>query len=154
MEIQYPLRFIIDENFIDWLLKDKDIAIDIISKLGYIHSKSKLYPLQHNLMLDSSFKEAIKSKKIRGQALLGAMHPEPTPNFLESENDFHCKLIRYAISIAAKKPYRVAILTSNVHLEKYIKNEHYNNDKILNAVKIFSEHDALNWIDVISKIKQ
>src|SRR3989344_5704098 len=100
--VVYPIRFFIDEFFINDILKDKKKAIEVIQKLSKIHFNSRYYQREHNLILDESFKNAIYDKEIRGHALVGAMHPIPPPDFLKEETIFESKVIRCCIDLASK----------------------------------------------------
>ena len=147
----YPARFFIDEHFIKDVLKDKKRAIEVIKKLSRVHTTSNLYPFCHNILFDESFKNAIKDKLVRGHALLGAMHPIKCPDFLESEKDIESKVIRYCISLASRKPYKVIILTSEEKAKKYMKNKHYNKDKVISeAILIACEDLAFEFINLVS----
>lgn len=151
--INFPFRFFVDEHFIQEILKDKSKAESIISHLSHIHRKSRFHPLSHNLIFDQSFKNAIKDKLVRGQALIGAMHPEPFPDFIKEE-DFNTKLIKYAIHLAStKKPYRFIILTSPEKAVEYTKNPNYSNNNVQNAVTIASGSHAEKMIEFVSSLK-
>lgn len=153
MEINFPIRFIIDNYFVEELLLDKAIATKTILKLSEIHKNSKHYPMSHNLILDECFMDIIKEKRIRGPALIGAMHPEQCPFFLKDEKNIQTKIIKYAINVANKKPYGVIILTSKDKENDYFNNEHYENPIVKSAIKIFSGKDALRIVEVVLNSK-
>lgn len=146
---EIPIRFVIDEHFISYILQDKDSAITLLMELSKIHTLSKHYPLQHNVMFDQSFKNSIKDKKIRGSAILGAIHPVPYPSFVEEETDFESKLIRYAINLASRKPYKIVILTSKEQSEKYIENKHYQDPTVRSTITICSDKNAQKLIKLV-----
>ena len=146
----FPARFVIDEHFVSHLLKDKTLAVTTFSKLTQIHTKSSQHPFCHNIIFDESFKACIKGKEIRGQAILGAAHPIPIPDFLREEKDPYAKLIRYSISIVDKIPRRIIILTSPEKQKDYENNQHYKDDTVKEAIKIMSGSWAIQLIDIIS----
>lgn len=146
--INFPARFIIDEFFIKEILKDKNKASKILLKLSRIHSNSKHYPLTHNIIFDESFRNAIADKKVRGPALIGAMHPIPYPDFVQTQPDFESKLIKQAINLASKKPYNVFVLTSAEQAKKYLTNSHYAPGVVQPWVKITHSDEALKLIDI------
>ena len=149
----FDVRFLIDEFFIADILKDKAKAIKIISKLSDIHKKSRYYPMEHNLIFDESFRASISDKKLRGAALLGAMHPTPYPDFLAQEKDFPTKAVKYSINLANSHPWRIYILTSKEHADDYLKNTHYDNDGVKTSIRIAYGAEAENVIDVVSSQK-
>jgi hypothetical protein len=124
-----------------------------IEKLSYIHTKSRHHSFAHNIMFDDSFKAAIADKEIRGQALLGIAHSIPVPDFLRDETSFYSRVIRYAISIADKPPYRIYILTSPELEPSYSDNHHYAEDDVKAVEKIRSGSFAEEVIDVVSSVK-
>lgn len=146
-------RFIIDEHFLEELFKDTSKAKDYIIKLKDIHINSNEYAWNHNIILDTSFKNAISDgKQVRTAGLLGAMHPEP----FWHEEGLHSSVIKHSIAIADKTPYTVYILTNENESIKYLKNKHYSNyEKIKSAIIILHGQEALNKIDEVhSKIKE
>ena len=146
MKKQFPIRFIADEFFISELLSDGvEIATEVLLDLSYIHTTSEEYLFSHNILFDSSFKEAIKDKKIRGEALLGAFHPISCPNFLNGEDNIS-RIIRYAVVLANKKPWKIGILTSKDKEEKYKTNKHY--DKVSSAINIYPKEEAIKIIKI------
>ena len=151
MGISFPIRFICDDSFIRELLVDKTTAKKVILSLSEIHKNSKHYPMAHNLILDECFLKAIEDKKIRGHALLGAMHPEQCPRFLSEEKDMETKIIKYAIHIANKKPYGVLILTSKEKKKEYLENDHYKDPIIESVIKISTGEEAVKIINLISE---
>ena len=148
-ESNFPVRFVIDEHFISDLLKDKELAIKVIRKLTHIHTKSSNYPFRHNIMFDESFKNAIKDKEIRGQAILGFVHPIPVPDFLKEEHDFYSKVIRYSISIADKIPRKIIILTSPDKQKNYESNQHYKDESVKETITIWISQSAISIIDIV-----
>ncbi len=150
--IDIPFRFVVDEHFISYILQNKDSATRVLMQLSAIHKLSKFYPLKHNIMFDESFKKSIKDKEIRGIALLGAIHPEPYPSFVEEETDFESKLIRYAINLASKKPYKVAILTSTEQLKKYTENVHYQDLTVKSAINIWGDDAAIKIVKLVYEL--
>lgn len=148
--INYPVRIVIDEYFIKELLKDKSKAVEIIEKLSKIHTTSRDYQWEHNLILDDSLKTAIVDKQIRGNALLGAMHGV-RPEFLEGETDPNSKFVRFCISIAAKKPFKVYALTSKEQSKKYEGNKHYENPKLKTAIVFCYGELAYQVIDIFTE---
>lgn len=149
--VPIPIRYMIDEYFLEWLLEDKELAVEIIEKLSDIHKTSEDHPLTHNIIFDDSFKSAIKTNKVRGTLFLGAMHPEPYPNFLKSETEQISKIIRYSINLANKRPFRVVILTSKEQQNNYLENEHYSRN-LSPAVEIETEQEAIRQIRTIHNV--
>ena len=152
-ESNFPVRFFIDENFIECILKDKETTIDIFKKLNYVHTKSIQYPFCHNIIFDESFMSSIKDKQIRGQAILGVAHPITTPDFLRGEKDFYSKVIRYCISIGDKVPRKIYILTSEDKEKNYTTNPHYKDATVKQAIKIASGQSAIDLIDLVFNIQ-
>lgn len=150
--IQFPIRFFLDEHFIQDLLKDKDNAVQIFMKLNFIHKNSIHYPLAHNIMLDESFLNAIKDKVIRGNALLGIIKPEQCPSHLQTEKDLTTKIIKHAVQLASKKPWKVAILTSEENNQNYLANTHYS-DSVKSAISTFYGDIAFRVIEIVSKCR-
>jgi hypothetical protein len=153
MAIEFPVRFIIDEFFIRELIQDKQLASKTLLKLSEIHRTSKHYPMMHNLILDECFLSSIEDKKIRGPALIGAMHPEQCPYFLQCEKDLQTKIIKYSINLSNQKPYGMIILTSKDKLKTYLSNTHYKNSAVQSVIKIFSGEEAIKIIEIVSSYK-
>lgn len=151
--IPFQVRFFVDEYFIEEILKDKAKAIKILLKLSHIHKKSKFYPMLHNEMFDDSFRTAIKDKLVRGDGLLGAIHPIQYPDFIKNEPDFASKVIKYAINLANARPWKVYILTSTEKSKEYLNNHHYQNNGVKSSVKISYGLDAESSIEVIHSQK-
>lgn len=147
--IAFPVRFLVDEHFINELLKVKENAIRILLKLSHIQSNSKEYSMLHNQMFDESFRNAIKDKKIRGGGIVGAIHPIPYPDFVNDVPDFASKVIKHAINLASKRPHKVYILTSSEKAKEYLTNAHYI-DGVKSDVKIVFGKEAESIIDVVS----
>ena len=147
-----PVRYLIDNHFLEWLLKDKVLAAEIIEKLSNIHKMSEHHPLEHNIIFDADFKTTIKNTGVRGTVFLGAMHPVPHPNFLESEKDAISKLVRYSINLANKKPFKVTILTSQEKHSEYETNEHFSKEDLSSAVTIKSKDEAISHIKLIHNL--
>ncbi len=149
----FPVRFFMDRYYIQELLNDKVKAVSNFKKLSHIHTRSIHYPFNHNVMFDECFKILTKNNKERiGQALLGICHPLTPPSFLDCEKDFESKVIRYCINLAAKKTYKVLVLTSGKQHAKYISNSHYKDKSIKNAIKFIYGENALELLDVVSGI--
>lgn len=145
--MQPEVRFFLDEHFILNLLKDRDTAIQVFKKLSAIHKISNIYEMS-TLMFDESFRASIKGKAIRGEAVLGIAHPIDYPNFVKDEKEFCSKVIKCAVDLASKAPYKVFILTSVEQAKKYLENEHYKSDQIRSAIKIVYGDEAEHYIDV------
>lgn len=139
-------RLIIDEFFLDYLFKDIEKAKNYLKKLQVIHSNSEQYQWSHNIILDKSFKTAIgKIKEIRRMGIiLGTMHPVP---FWDEEEGLHTSVIKQAISMASKPPFKVYVLTNNDNCENYNKNKHYNHEILKEAILIQHGQNALDVID-------
>lgn len=150
--IYFSARFIIDEHFLKYILKDTELAITVIKKLNHIHTKSLNYFFCHNIIFDESFKNAIQDKEIRGQAILGSAHPIPIPDFLKEETNFYSRIIRYAISIGDKVPRKIIILTSPDKQKTYEDNPHYGDTTVKQAIKIASGSLAISFIDLVSNV--
>jgi hypothetical protein len=149
VETNFSVRFICDEDFIRELLLDKQVAAKVIMKLNSIHKDSKQYSMCHNIIPDECFKNAISDKQIRGPALLGAFHPISWPPFVLEERETESKIIKCAINLATKRPFRVAILTSKNKIKNYQENSHYKNTNISSAIKIFNSEEAIKIIDIV-----
>ncbi len=115
-------RIIIDEHFLEFIIGDKDIMKNYISKLSDIHMNCSLYPWEHNVILDKSFVKVVRGKKCKGELILGAMHPV---NEWDEEEGLHSSVIKHSIALADKKPYKVYILTNETEVENYKENKHY-----------------------------
>src|SRR3989338_3572626 len=148
--VEFPVRFIIDDYFIANILKDMDSAVKLIQKLSWIHTKSSHYPFCHNITFDDCFKKAIADKKIRGPAIFGFLKPIAIPDFLINEEDFHSRVIRYAISIGDKLPRKIYIITSSEQTQKYQENPHYKDLNVRSTIGIASGDLAYAIIDIVS----
>lgn len=141
-------RLIIDEHFLDDLFKDVEKAKEYLRKLQKIHTSSEGYKWDNNIILDKSFISAIgTNKEIRRMGLLlGAMHPI---SFWDEEG-LHTSVIKQAITMASKPPFKVYVLTSSNNCDKYNKNKHYNNYEYLKEA-IIIEHGQ-NALDIINRL--
>lgn len=143
---QIPLRFIIDQHFLEYLFEDGVIAKEYLEKLNQIHRHENSYQWKHNVILDPCFKAAIKNKDIRVAGIISAIHPV---NYWHKEG-LYTSVIKYAISVADKKPYKNFILTSSKHVTAYETNKHYKpHEKLKTAIVIKSESEGL---DVINEV--
>ena len=149
---EFSARFIVDEHFIQELLQDKVKAVGVLQKLSFIHSNSFHYPLEHNCMFDVSFCAAIHGKEIRGPALIGAMKPIPFPSFVQAETHFESKLIRTAIDMATRKPYKVFVLTSEAQAKVYAANSHYTSNGVKETIVLCWGEQARYMIDAVATI--
>jgi len=141
-----PPRIIVDEHFIFFLEENKISGkyLDILSK---VHRNSLIYPWEHNLLLDESFKRIKDVNKKLKFAIVGAFHPIP----LWDNDGLHTSIIKLAISLSDKKPFEVVILTDEKNIGKYLNNKHYSEYAALkDVIKIYCGQDALNFLDRIS----
>lgn len=142
-QIEYHVRFILTSEFISEIPSQR--RSEIIKSLKKIHTTSKYYPWQHNIILDKSFKEIIKKKEIEGFALLGAVHPVP----FWDEEGIETSIIKYAINLASKKPFKILILISTAEQQKFERNDHYDNEKIRSSISLLNSQDAYDAINAL-----
>lgn len=141
-----PLRFILDQHFLEYLFGEETLTKDYLKKLNKIHIHDKGYQWKHNSILDNCFKEVIKNKRIRAAGIIAAMHPIQ----FWHEEGLYTSVIKQAIAFADKKPFKNCILTGEEHIKNYEKNKHYGpHQKLRDAISIKSEKDALQIIDEV-----
>ena len=138
-------RLFIDKEFIEWLSKQENFKL-YIKFLSFLHLKSIDYKLNHNLIFDECFVDACKikrkGKKLSGALLLGFLKPKQIPSPLKN-HDYPSSIIRFCIDLASKRPYKVFILTNKDKKEEYLKNKHYNDEGVKEAIEIFAEEESI-----------
>lgn len=141
---RFQARIVVDEHFISSIFNREDTR-EILTKMSYVHKKSKDYQFEHNKILDPCFKQALDQNNIGGDVILGAMSAQQVPDFIDDTKNKLSKVIKYSISLAAKDPYTTFIFTSKEKQEEYEENQHYK--EVSGGVKIADVEDAIQFID-------
>lgn len=144
LRVNYSARFLIDINFLRFLFTDPDRPKKYLTLLMNIN-KSSIIPWYFNVISDKCFLDYSKENRKSTGSILGALHPE---NFFDK--DLTDSIIKKAISMASKSPYKVFILTGDDNIKDYLDNSHYKtHPNVKEVVKIRSDGEALEIIEKI-----
>ena len=142
--IQYKYRYVVDSDFICWVLKQSNVS-SIIAKLLRINKYSLNNKDSQILMLESEY-EKINKEISQNPILKGCIKPMTDFDYIKVHSEHHNRNIIFAIDISDEPPYKVRILTVKENFTDYSSSTHYT--KLSgDSIKVRVEEDALKTIE-------
>jgi len=150
--INYSRRLVFDKSFFIWLKNEDNDALlrKVIMHLLRINCSSELHKRCHNLMIEEDFKECLKiidANTFKGAVRGESLEDLPGDDFIKIKDDFE-KVIKYAVFLTNKKPFRSFIFTSPDNYDSYNSNPHYISVK---TVTVKAGYDVVEILESFNK---